>query len=232
MRWKLFDNAFFNQWDQVQAGFIKTLWLFLFSLVISTVVGTVLGSFRVSPIPSLRAAGTAYVTVFRNTPLVLILVLGAFVVPTLGFNDLGFGFGVYRFNTFEVMAIIGLSAYTAAFVCEAIRSGVNSVSAGQAEAARSVGMSFGQSLKLVVLPQAFRAIIPPLASIYIALVKNTSVVAIVGVAEAAYVMKKLGNQFTTDIYLVFIGFALGYVIIVLTISGIAAILERKLAVAR
>jgi glutamate transport system permease protein len=228
----LLDNAFFTEWDQVQAGFVKTLWIFAFSLVISTVLGTILGSFRVSPIPSLRAAGTAYVTVFRNTPLVLILVMGVFVIPTLGFNDLGFDFGVYRFNTFETMAVIGLSAYTAAFICEAIRSGVNSVAAGQAEAARSIGMSFGQSLSLVVLPQAFRAIIPPLASIYIALVKNTSVVAIVGVAEAAYVMKKLGNQFTSDIYVIFVGFALGYVVIVLAISGIAALLERKLAVAR
>jgi len=228
----LFDNAFFEQWDQVQAGFIKTLWIFAFSLVISTVLGTLLGSFRVSPITSLRAAGTSYVNIFRNTPLVLILVLGVFIVPTLGLNNLGFDFGVYRFNTFEVMAVIGLSLYTAAFVCEAIRSGVNSVSSGQAEAARSVGMGFGQSLTLVVLPQAFRVIVPPLASIYIALAKNTSVVAIVGVAEAAYVMKKLGNQFTSDIYVIFIGFAIGYVIIVLTISGIAAVIERKLAVSR
>jgi glutamate transport system permease protein len=228
----LFDNAFFEQWDQVQAGFIKTLWIFAFSLVISTALGTLLGSFRVSPITSLRAAGTSYVNIFRNTPLVLILVLGVFIVPTLGLNNLGFDFGVYRFNTFEVMAVIGLSAYTAAFVCEAIRSGVNSVSSGQAEAARSVGMGFGQSLTLVVLPQAFRVIVPPLASIYIALAKNTSVVAIVGVAEAAYVMKKLGNQFTSDIYVIFIGFALGYIIIVLTISGIAAVVERKLAVSR
>jgi glutamate transport system permease protein len=228
----VFDNAFFQQWDQVQAAFIKTLWIFAFSLVISTMLGTVLGSFRVSPITSLRAAGTTYVNIFRNTPLVLVLVLGAFVIPTLGFNDLGFGFGLYRFNTFEVMAIIGLSAYTAAFVCEAIRSGVNSVSAGQAEAARSMGMSFTQSLTLVVLPQAFRVIVPPLTSIYIALVKNTSVVAIVGVAEAAYVMKKLGNQFTSDIYMVFLGFALGYVFIVLSLSGIAAVIERKLAVSR
>ncbi|GAB2753292.1 amino acid ABC transporter permease [Nocardioides pakistanensis] len=227
----MFDNAFFNEWDQVQAGFVKTLWIFAFSLVLSTVLGTVLGSFRVSPITSLRAAGTTYVNVFRNTPLVLILVLGVFVIPTLGFSDLGFDFGLYELNTFEVMGIIGLSLYTAAFVCEAIRSGVNSVAAGQAEAARSIGMDFSQSLRMVVLPQAFRAIIPPLASIYIALAKNTSVLAIVGVAEASYVMKKLGNQFTTDIYVIFIGFALGYVIIVLLISGLASILERKLAVA-
>lgn len=228
----VFDNAFFNEWDQVQAGFVKTLWLFAFSLVLSTALGTVLGSFRVSPITSLRAAGTSYVNIFRNTPLVLVLVLGAAVIPTLGFSDLGFDFGLYRFNTFEVMAVIGLSVYTAAFVCEAIRSGVNSVAPGQAEAARSVGMNFTQSLTLVVLPQAFRAIIPPLTSIYIALAKNTSVVAIVGVAEAAYVMKKLGNQFTSDIYAIFIGFAVGYVIIVLTLSGIAAVVEHRLAVAR
>lgn len=228
----MFDNAFFTEWDQVQAGFVKTLWIFAFSLVLSTAIGTVLGSFRVSPIPSLRAAGTMYVNVFRNTPLVLILVLGAFMIPTLGFNDLGFSFGLYRFGTFEVMAIIGLATYTAAFVCEAIRSGVNSISLGQAEAARSIGMDFTQSLRLVVLPQAFRVIVPPLTSIYIALAKNTSVAAIVGVTEAAYVMKKLGNQFTTDIYWIFLGFALGYVLIVLTISGIAHLIENKLAVAR
>jgi glutamate transport system permease protein len=228
----VFDNAFFNEFDQIRSGFVLTLWILAFSLVISTVLGTILGSFRVSPITSLRAIGTAYVTIFRNTPLVLILVLGAAVIPTLGFNDLGFGFGFYQFNTFVVMAILGLSAYTAAFVCEAIRSGVNSVSPGQAEAARSVGMSFTQSLRLVVLPQAFRAVIPPLTSIYIALTKNTSVVAIVGVTEAAFVMKKLGNQFTSDIYFIFIGVALGYVIIVLLMSGIAAILERRLGVSR
>lgn len=228
----MFDNAFFSEFDQVRAGFALTLWILVFSLVISTVLGTVMGSFRVSPIGSLRAIGTAYVTIFRNTPLVLILVLTAAVVPTLGFNDLGFGFGVYEFNTFEVMAIIGLSVYTAAFICEAIRSGVNSVSPGQAEAARSVGMSFTQSLRLVVLPQAFRAIVPPLTSIYIALAKNTSVAAVVGVAEAAYVMKKLGNQFTTDIYYIFVGVALGYVIIVLIMSGISAVVERRLAVSR
>jgi glutamate transport system permease protein len=228
----VFDNAFFSEWGQVQAGFVKTLWIFVFSLVISTVLGTVLGSFRVSPITSLRAAGTTYVNTFRNTPLVLVLVLGVSVIPTLGFSDLGFGFGFYRFNTFEVMAVIGLSAYTAAFVCEAIRSGVNSVSTGQAEAARSIGMNFTQSLTLVVLPQAFRVIVPPLTSIYIALVKNTSVVATVGVAEAAYVMKKLGNQFTTDIYWIFFGVALGYVVVVLAMSAAASAIERKLAVSR
>jgi glutamate transport system permease protein len=93
-------------------------------------------------------------------------------------------------------------------------------------------MDFVQSLRMVVLPQAFRVIVPPLTSIYIALAKNTSVLATVGVAEAAFVMKKLGNQFTTDIYGIFIGFALGYVVIVLTLSAVSNVIERKLAVSR
>lgn len=228
----MFDNAFFTEFDQIRRGFTLTLWLLAFSLVISTVLGTILGSFRVSPIASLRATGTGYVNTVRNTPLVLILVLAAAVIPTLGFNKLGFDFGLYQFDTFQVMAVLGLSAYTAAFVCEAIRAGVNSVATGQAEAARSIGMTFMQSLRHIVLPQAFRAIVPPLTSVYIALVKNTGVVAIVGVPEATYIMKKLGNQFTSDIYFIFFGVALGYVFIVLVLAGLASLLERRWAVSR
>lgn len=226
----MFDNAFFENFDEVWAGFKLTLWLLLFSGIFATVVGTVMASFRVSPIPSLRAIGTSYVNVFRNTPLVLILVLNSALIPTLGFNSLDANLGLVRFSHFEVLAMIGLGLYTAAFVCEALRSGINSVSSGQAEAARSIGMAFGGSLRYVVLPQAFRAVIPPLASIYIALAKNTSAVAVVGVAEAAYTMYRLGNKFTSDIYPIFFGFALGYVVIVLTIAGIANLLERRYVV--
>jgi glutamate transport system permease protein len=228
----VFDNAFIDNLDEVRSGFELTLWLFLFSAIIATVLGTILGSFRVSPIGSLRAIGVSYVNIFRNTPLVLVLALGVAVIPTLGFNDLSFSVGIADFNTFVTMAIIGLSAYTAAFVCEAVRSGVNSVQPGQAEAARSVGMSFTQTLRFVVLPQAFRSVIPPLTSIYIALLKNTSVAATVGVAEAAYTMRRLGNKFTSDIYYIFIGFALGYVVLVLLLSVISSIVERRMAVSR
>lgn len=225
-------DTLINEWDQIRNGFAVTLWLFLFSGIISTALGTVLAAFRVSPVGSLRAFGTSYVNVVRNTPLVLVLALSIAIIPTLGFASLGFSIGVRSFTTFFTVAMLGLSVYTAAFVCEAVRSGVNSVSAGQAEAARSVGMSFVQSLRLVVLPQAFRAVIPPLTSIYIALAKNTSVVAIFGVPDAAYVMRKLSNQFTSDLWAIFIGFALGYVVIVLVISAISTLVERKMAVSR
>lgn len=228
----MFDNAFLDNIGEVWTGFQITLWLLLFSGVSAGVVGVILGSFRVSPVRALRAIGVSYVTVFRNTPLVLILALGVAVIPKLGFTDLSFSVGIAGFNTFFTMAMLGLAAYTAAFVCEAVRSGVNSVSPGQAEAARSVGMSFVQTLRFVVLPQAIRAVIPPLTSIYIALAKNTSIVATVGVADAAYTMRKLGNEFTSDIYFIFLGFALGYVAVVLTLSGCAALFERRMAVAR
>lgn len=216
----------------IRNGFFTTLWLLLFSGILSTVLGTVLASFRVSPIASLRGIGTSYVNTFRNTPLVLVLALAISVIPTLGFNDLGFSLGFRDFTTFFVMAALGLTLYTSAFVCEAVRSGVNSVAPGQAEAARSVGMGFTQTLGFVVLPQAFRAVIPPLASVYIALAKNTSVVAIFGVPEAAYYMRKLSNQFASDLWAIFFGIALGYVLIVAVIASSAAFLEKRLAVAR
>lgn len=217
---------------QIWAGFQTTLWLALFAGLLATMLGTVLASFRVSPIASLRAIGTAYVNTFRNIPLVLVLALAISVIPTLGFTNLDFTLGFRDFSLFFTVAMLGLSFYTAAFVCEAIRSGVNSVSTGQAEAARSIGMGFTQSLALVVLPQAFRAVIPPLASIYIALAKNTSVVAIFGVPEAAFIMRKLSNKYASDLWLIFIGIALGYVLIVLFISAVASAAERRLAVAR
>ncbi|HSE10247.1 MAG TPA: amino acid ABC transporter permease [Nocardioidaceae bacterium] len=225
-------DTLINNRDAIWSGFQTTLWLLLIAGVLATVMGTILAAFRVSPIGSLRAFGTSYVNVFRNTPLVLVLALAIAVIPTLGFNDLAFSIAGREFTTFFTVAMFGLAFYTAAFVCEAVRSGVNSVSTGQAEAARSIGMTFTQSLRLIVLPQAFRTVIPPLTSIYIALAKNTSVAAIFGVPEAAYQMRRLSNKYTSDIWYIFVGIAVGYIIIVLTISLISSLVERKVAVVR
>src|SRR4051812_20274586 len=141
-----------------------TLRLLAVSAVIAVVLGVVLGAMRVSPVPVMRAVGTWYVNVFRNTPLVLL-----FLITTQGLPVVGLGW------SFFLLAVLALGLYTAAFVCEAVRAGVNAVSVGQAEAARAIGMPFGQSLPQVVLPQAVRSVIPPLASILIALTKNTAV---------------------------------------------------------
>jgi glutamate transport system permease protein len=203
-------------------GFSLTLQLLAWSFVIATVLGTLLAAMRVSPIPPLRAFGTSYVTVFRNSPLVVLFLIAVVALPALGLLR----------DSFFWRAVVALSVYTAAFVCEVLRAGVNTVQSGQAEAARSIGMTFTQSLRLIVLPQAFRAVVPPLASVYIALAKNTSVAAAFGITEATYQLSDLIEDFPGSLYFNFFGIAGGYIIIVLAISGIAALIERRVAVAR
>lgn len=201
-------------------GFLLTLRLLGWSLVLSTIIGTALGAMRVSPIAPLRALGTCYVNVFRNTPLVVLFLIVVVGLPGIGFLP-----------DFFWRAVIALSTYTAAFVCECVRAGVNTVDPGQAEAARSIGMGFGASLRHVILPQAFRAVIPPLVSVYIALTKNTSVAAVFGITEATYQLSNLIRDFPGSLWLNFVGIAIGYIIIVAVLSAIAGFFERRVVVA-
>lgn len=208
--------------DRLLDGFLVTLRLLGWSGLLATVIGTVLAAMRVSPIAPLRAFGTSYVNVFRNTPLVVLFLIAVVGLPAVGILQ----------GSFFSRAVAALSVYTAAFVCESLRSGINTVDPGQAEAARSIGMTFGKSLRIVILPQAFRAVIPPLASVYIALAKNTSVAGAFGVTEATYQLSNLNRDFPDELYLSFLGIALGYIVIVAVISGTANRLERRVAVGR
>jgi glutamate transport system permease protein len=208
--------------DRLADGFLVTLELLVLSALIATVIGTVLAAMRVSPIAPLRAFGTAYVNVFRNTPLVVLFLIAVVGMPAVGVLQ----------GSFFSRAVAALSVYTAAFVCECLRSGINTVDPGQAEAARSIGMTFGKSLRIVILPLAFRAVIPPLASVYIALTKNTSVAGAFGVTDATYQLSNLNRDFPDSLYLSFVGIALGYIVIVAVISATASVLERRVAVGR
>ena len=197
--------------DAFGEGLILSGWAALFALV----VGTGLAVMRVSPVPPLRWAGTAYVAVLRNTPLVLCFMVFTSAIPHLGF-------------TAEPLtwAIWALSAYTAAFVCEAVRAGIMSVPRGQAEAARAVGMTFGQSMRLVILPQALRAAVPPLGNTMIAMWKNSTVAAGFGVAEGAGALHDLLNEHADKIWTLFIGIAVGYMVVVFAISAVFRLIER------
>jgi glutamate transport system permease protein len=216
-------------WPFLRDGFEKTITLLVLSMIFSTVMGTALAAMRVSPVWPFRMFGAGYVNIFRNTPLIVLFILVVEGFPPI---DVRPSLEQVGLNTFETLAVIALSVYTAAFVCEVVRSGVNTVDAGQAEAARSVGMTFGQTLRIIVLPQAFRSVIPPLASVYIALAKNTSVAAAFGVLEATAQLSRMNERAIAPITVLFLYLAAGYIIIVWTISAIAAILERRLAVAR
>jgi glutamate transport system permease protein len=208
--------------ERLGNGFLLTLQLLGWSFLFATVLGTLLGAMRVSPIAPLRAVGTSYVNVFRNTPLVVIFLIAVVALPRLGLSELSF---FWR-------AVIALSTYSAAFVCEVVRSGINTVDQGQAEAARSLGMDFRKALAQVVLPQAFRNVIPPLASVYIALTKNTAVAAAFGVTEATSQLSDLIRDFPQYQLINFLGIALGYIMIVAVISSISHVFERRVGVSR
>lgn len=227
----MFDfGPFFDNIDLILEGFWATVRLAAAAAVLSFVLGTLLASFRVAPIPVLRAFGTGYVNVVRNTPLTLVLLFCSF-----GLNDiLAMRLSGNISTSYYWWAVFGLSGYTAAFVCEALRSGVNTVPLGQAEAARSIGLTFTQSLRIIVLPQAFRSVIAPLGSVLIAMIKNTTVAAAASYAEAALVMKTIldAPSFTSGAIPLFIGVAVGFMILTLPTGFFFGWLHKRMAVAR
>jgi glutamate transport system permease protein len=222
----MFLSTLTDNWSDFIRAFWMTIRLTLVGGIFALVLGVLLAVMRVSPVPVLRAAGTTWVNIVRNTPLTLIFILVFFGLPKLGTS----------FSPFMV-AIVSLGGYTAAFVCEAVRSGINSVPAGQAEAARSVGMTFGQTVSLVVLPQALRSVVPPLGSVIIALLKNTTIAAGFGVTEPGALRQALseanpvtGLSYEAMPVLIWVG--LGFLILVLPLSLAQQQLERHWKVAR
>lgn len=216
----------------VLGAFWMTIYLTFFSAIGSLVIGTILAIMRVSPVRVLRAVGTFYVNTVRNTPLTLILVfcsLGILYILQISLADEQSPTSIVDNNI--RWAIVGLAIYHAAFVCEALRSGVNTVPLGQAEAARAIGLTFGQSLTQVIMPQAFRGALAPLGSVLIALTKNTTVASVIGVAEASGLMKEIMETETASLGVFFI-FALGFVILTLPVGMLFTWMSQRFAVKR
>ncbi|MEU4655418.1 amino acid ABC transporter permease [Streptomyces sp. NPDC023723] len=222
----MFD--FLEDYDLLGA-FWTTVQLTLLSAVGSLIWGTLLAAMRVSPVPLMRGFGTAYVNIVRNIPLTVIILFSSLgLSQTLGIY-LG-AEGNFESLNFR-LAVLGLILYTSSFVCEALRSGINTVPVGQAEAARAIGLSFGQVLSLVVLPQAFRSSVTPLANVLIALTKNTTVAAAIGVAEAALLMKEMIEN-EAQLLLISAIIAFGFVILTLPTGLILGWVGKKVAVKR
>ncbi len=212
----LIDN-FSLLWD----AFLTTLGLSLLAGLLALVLGTLLAAARVSPIPPLRGLATFYVETFRNTPLTVVFFFLIFGLPQIDFI-LGFYTG----------AVLSLGLYTAAFVCEAVRSGINAVSAGQAEASRAIGLTFGQSLREVVLPQAFRTVVPPLGNVFIAMVKNSSIAAGFAISELSSLLPRLVNADAGELTAVLLGVVIGYMLITLPMAFGVNRIERRVAILR
>ena len=218
--------------DQIFEAFWTTVQLTAFSAVGALILGTVLAAMRLAPVPMLNWVGTTYVNVIRNTPLTLIILFCSFgLAQTLGVTLVDSQSRTSIEDSNFRLAVLGLTVYTAAFVCETVRAGVNTVPLGQAEAARSLGFTFGQNLRMVMLPQAFRAVVIPLGSVLIALTKNTTIASAIGVAEAALLMKEMIEN-TAALATIGAIFALGFVILTLPLGLLFGWLGKRLAVAR
>jgi glutamate transport system permease protein len=214
-------NVLLENLDLYGSAFLATIELFVVSAIGSLILGTLLAAMRVSPVPVLQSFGAFYVNVFRNTPLTLVLFFFAFAYPRLQLVDL----------SFFARASAGLVLYTAAFVCEVVRSGVNTVPTGQAEASRALGFTFAQTLSQIVLPQAVRAVVPPLTSIEIALLKNTTIAAGFSVFQAGSIYQTLNEQgYSTFIGLLWV--AVGFIILVTPLTLLQRRLEKRWSVAR
>jgi glutamate transport system permease protein len=214
--------------DVYVTGFLWILKLTVAGSIGALVIGTLLAAMRVSPVPVLRGFGTAWVNIFRNTPLTLIIFFCYFgLYSTLGVtlsDDL-------ELNNYW-LGVVGLAVYTSAFVCEAIRSGINTVPAGQAEAARAIGMTFRQTLTMIVLPQAGRAVVAPLGSILIALCKNATIVGTIGLMESSNAMKDLINSNGDKVFTIFFIFAGTFAVVLIPTGYGFGWLANRLAVKR
>lgn len=213
------DNL--DLWGETLLG---TLVLFVGGGILALILGTVVGAMRVSPVPVARGVGALYVNTIRNTPLTLVFFGFAFALPPL--------LGLRLTSEVSVtLAICALGIYTATYVAETIRSGVNTVPVGQAEAARALGLTFGQVMSLIVLPQAFRSVIPPMMSVLIALLKNTTVAAGFSVVNLGslrnYMSERGANQLEVIIWVMIV-----FVALVLLLSWLQRSLENRWRVAR
>jgi glutamate transport system permease protein len=217
---------------EIFAAFWTTIQLTAYSAIGALVLGTALAAMRLAPVPMLNWIGTTYVNVVRNTPLTLIILFCSFgLAQTLGITLVDSKSLTSIEDSNFRLAVLGLTVYTASFVCETVRSGVNTIPLGQAEAARSLGLTFGQNLRIVLLPQAFRAVIIPLGSVLIALTKNTTIASAIGVAEAALLMKEMIEN-TAALLTVGTIFAVGFIILTLPLGLFFGWLGKRWAVAR
>jgi glutamate transport system permease protein len=242
-------NVLWDHFPIFRDGFLLTLQVSILGAIGALIIGTLVAVLRISPVPPLRWLGTSYVNLFRNMPHTVVFFFVVFGLPALGsnadilrvpgldliFTRLGIDLPFFRF------AVIALSLYTGAFVCEALRSGINAVPAGQAEAARSIGLTFTQNLRFVVLPQAWKAAIVPLGSVIIAMIKNSAIAGFVGLSgDLSSEGQRLtsagieidGEQVSFDLIPVFIGISIGFLIMTMVLGLLLDRVESRRAVAR
>jgi aspartate/glutamate/glutamine transport system permease protein len=209
-----------DHWDMYMQGFGNTLKASLLALLGSLLIGIVIAVFRIAPVRPLNWLGTAYVEFIRNIPLILVVFVFFFGFPALG----------VRLDSFTA-GTLGLTVYTAAFIAEVIRAGILAVPKGQMEAARSSGLTYLQTMRYIILPQAIKIVIPPLGNQFINLVKNSSILGVIAGLDLMYFGDLISSEtfVTFDVY-IFV--AVFYLVLTVPLSLGVGFLERRLAKSR
>lgn len=212
-------------------AFWTTIKLTVYSAIGSLLFGTLLTAMRVSPVRILRTLSALYINTVRNTPLTLVILFCSFgLYQNLGLQLASRDSGTFLADQNFRLAVLGFILYTSCFVAESLRSGINTVHFGQAEAARSLGLSFGQTFSTIIFPQAWRAALVPLGNTLIALTKNTTIASAIGVAEASLLMKSTIEFHANELFVIFGVFALGFIILTLPTGLIIGRTAEKMAV--
>ena len=206
-------------------GAVTTMWITASAVSIGVVIGVIMGLARLSQKTLLRTAARIYIDFLRGTPLLVQIFIIYLGLPNLLSVVLGHP---YPINVY-VAGIMACGLNSGAYVAEIVRAGIQSIDRGQTEAARSLGMTSWQTMRYVVLPQAFKRIVPPLGNEFIAMLKDTSLLSVIGIEE----LTRKGQLFiavTFAPFPVWAGVLLMYLAMTLTISRLVSMTERRLAV--
>ncbi|EPH95420.1 MULTISPECIES: amino acid ABC transporter permease [unclassified Enterococcus] len=199
-------------------GFKYTILSSLLALFFSLVIGTLMAIFQLSTNKVIKGLAKAYVEFFRNIPLLIIVMFFYVVVPIYWISFDGFQAGT-----------IGLTIYTSAFIAETVRSGIQTVPKGQMEAGLSAGFTYSETMRYIILPQAFKIVIPPLGNQFINLIKNSSILAMVAGLDLMYQGDLIASE-TFNTFDTYIVVGLFYLILTLPLSYLMVYLEKKWAV--
>ena len=204
--------------DVLIDGFLNTLYSSIIALFFSLIIGTLMAILQLSKNKWISSLANAYVEFFKNIPLLIIVMFFYVVVPLYWFSINGFTAGT-----------IGLTIYTSAFIAETVRAGTTSVPKGQTEAGLSTGLTQNETMRYIVLPQAFKIVIPPLGNQFINLVKNSSVLAMVTGLDLMYQGDLIASE-TFNTFDTYILIGLIYLILTLPLTYLMSYIERRLNV--
>jgi aspartate/glutamate/glutamine transport system permease protein len=207
-----------DHFDMYLMGFENTVKASLLALVFSFILGVIVAVMRIAPFRLLNVIGTSFVEFIRNIPLILIAFIFYYGLPAMGIKLSGF-----------VAGTIALSIYTASFIAEAVRAGIQSVDKGQTEAARASGLTYLQTMRYIILPQAIKIVIPPIGNQFLNLVKNSSILGVIAGLDIMY----FGDSISAETFVVFdvyIFVAMFYLLLTIPLSLFVGFFERRLGV--